>query len=256
MGGLVDTANFIKEKEDDYMFEDVKGKRVDHLFIRANETIEVISIGICSAINEKARAYLTITDFLTERRLHTQTMELEASTERLYSYYKLTAPVKFVKNHFYRLEVEVFGGATYTYTDTLQLSTHRDLMIELTRESSKRISSLNTLTSLTDLSDSVSLKKASSKADSLLELSEETSLKKRRSTRKPKSNNTLDHDSEKKTGRKGTMIFHSSMPQLDAHTKAKFKKMLHSPEAFTNMNLISGIVFRRQSFGLDACLNR
>ena len=147
MGNSNESALFIKEYGNITLHQDLKSKRIDTVFIRCPKTIQLTSIGLCSSIDLKARAFLMIHDNKTSQSIYSQTIDLISDLKRQTSFYTLSLPVKLKKDRLYEISVDVHGGATYSYKEMLQLSVQKDLMINLTRDNPINYSSNSNLLS-------------------------------------------------------------------------------------------------------------
>lgn len=134
MGNTIETAFFIKENGDPEAYHRFEGKRTDSIYLRTTENINLVSIGLCSAITTGARAFVSIVDLDTSKELSNQTLELIIGRNRQTSYYTLDNPVVLKKGKIYSLSVEVFGGPTFTFLDIQKFSTQRDLTLEISKE--------------------------------------------------------------------------------------------------------------------------
>ena len=135
MGNLVETSIFIKDKGDPTKYSEITGKRTDQIFIRSKETIHVVGIGLCTPIHEEAKAFVNITDYKSEKQILDETFKLKANHNgRIYNFYNFDKPVTFLKGTYYSITVDIHGDSVHTYEKTQQFLTHREIIIDLTRE--------------------------------------------------------------------------------------------------------------------------
>lgn len=238
----MDTANFIQHQTSVFLQDTTSEKREDCAYFKSNDTVELHEIGLCSTISGTARAYIRISEFTKGEVMLMQSVMIKAGSKLKYNFYKLEKPVKILKHHFYKIEIEVFGGAIYTYTEALQHSAHRDFVIEFIRPSKKPVSSLGDL---------------NTEASSLQSLEENPAPKsvkkfaKNGSRRKAKSLNALECEMEKSSAKSKAVLSKRFPIQIERSSTNKTKYSKTSER----LHLVTGFVFKR-TFNLTFCNSR
>ena len=91
---------------------------------------------MCSSIDEDAKAYISIFEATGTQPRIAQCIKLISSASIPANIYQLSKPIVIQKNRLYTIKVEVFGGPTHTYNESLKFvkTKHNDLIIELFRD--------------------------------------------------------------------------------------------------------------------------
>lgn len=275
MGNVNETALLIKEKGNTQANHEVLGKRIDSIYIRTPQNIDVLSIGLCSGISSGARAFLHIAEMNRTKDLLTQSIDLIYGHDRQISYYELSKPVTLKKGQHYCISVEVYGGATFTYSEMHPFSTHRDLIIEISREPplgmfdwtstasesskvtlSKSNSSTNVLKKNTEKNNipKREMKKMSSVKN--LEESKETTPKRVRRTLRLETDMTDTRESVRsRSASKGGR--RSSVSSLDSQSTTSYEKSkgkwISSGHRGLRVKHITGITFKRNNHSRYGC---
>ena len=134
MGNINEKTSFIKTHDDPEACSNVSMPRLDIMYIKSTKSIEITAVGLCTAIRETALGTLEIYEKGDSIPLYSQMLTLHKDNSRTESQFQLRSPFKIMKNKHYALKVLVTGGPTYTYRDFCRYSTHRDVVIEVSRD--------------------------------------------------------------------------------------------------------------------------
>ena len=270
MGNMQESANFVREIGDTTAMQNTQCKRLDTLYFKSTQTLTITAIGLCSPISEKAVAEISIYETQTEKELLSQTIHLDPNRLVLSQKYDLKSPVEIVKNKFYTISIEVYGGAIQTYLEARETTTHGFSVIEVTRDDPQQSAHLykkklgvrkepsDSSTSIMKLN--ISRKSTpntkTSKAKQTLNFSTATSS----------FGSTLEHSSQASTpkSKKKSKISNPQEPAKDQflkRSKSQFpdsetaspELVLRWRERATHMNLVTGFIFKRNNLSVGCC---
>lgn len=258
MGNSHESASFIKIRGDNRIFETCNEKKVDTIFIRSPQTIYITGVSLCSAIQEPARAFITLSDFVANKDLLSQTIDLAIGSDaRDTQHYSLKDTIRISKGVCYRIHVEVVGGPTFSYEEMAPHSFHRDLTLEITRElptltmtlakSTKGLES-NNKTTTPPLSATPTTKRANTKSKTVKDFEEAV--------------NSQEDPKERKSYKKSTAVVDSkdNSPSTTRNSRTKTtsplllrREMSKIKDRAVKVNMISGIAFQRPSSYFSCC---
>lgn len=270
MGNLQESANFIRVQGDPNSMRDVDGKRSDKMYFKSTQTITLTAVALCSSISGRASAQLTISETFSQKTLITQRIDLAETPTPDNKYYDLSSSLELLKEKYYTIDVEVTGGATYTYFDSRDSSTHGYFVIELTREApskplpgnakQKVSQSPSIVASTTASTDSVmNSKKSFSEAVSIspLESNVQSPKLKRSETKDLKETQKpaldLPPALSKKSFSKKKSSESESSPANPSKSQYKGSHKVFWKERVTVMNLIAGMLFQRKVLSIGCC---
>lgn len=258
MGNVVETAFFIKEIGDVNAENNFDGKRIDAVYLRTDQNIAVTSIGLCSASDKAARAFLFISDRDNSKVLLHQTIDLIIDCCRHTSYYELSKPVELKKERNYCLSVEVFGGPTFTFLEAQSFSTHRGLTLEMSKEMPIKFN-FNTepsTASFSDISNQVMTPTRKSKTDQLRTFKGTDRKKETTPTVRKSVKGKTVILSEISVGKEASKSPSTRNNESPTPTSGSIKqaRWLLKRDKSERVNQISGILFKRVSnFSLGCC---
>lgn len=272
MGNIQESANFIRDHGDSSAMSHVNRKRSDKMYFKSTQNIKLLAVGLCSSISEKAIANLTISETFSGNVLISQNIELAQNKSSQNKYYDLKSPVELLKEKYYTVEVEVNGGATYTYLDSRDSSTHNYCVIELTREvPSKPLPGIRKKIA-TSGKGAVAASPSSNTSKSAT--AEPGSRSKTPKLDVKHSFSTIDTVSSLESTGKTPLLQPTTLERASSSKKAQNKKKaaesdstsltrsrsqhgeghgVYWKERVTEMNLITGMLFERKTLSVGCC---
>ena len=292
MGNMQESANFVREIGDTTALQNTQCKRLDTLYFKSTQTLTITAIGLCSPISEKAVAEISIYETQTEKELLSQTIHLDPNRLVLSQKYDLKSPVEIVKNKFYTISIEVYGGAIQTYLEARETTTHGFSVIEVTRDdpqqsahlykkklgvrkepsdSSTSIMKLNISrkstpnTKTSKAKQTLNFSTATSSFGSTLERAKKTNLLRTASSESRGSPTNLDSSqaSTPKSNKKSKIsppqepatdqFLKRSKSQFSDSETASPERVLRWRERAIHMNLVTGFIFKRNNLSVGCC---
>ena len=263
MGNMHESAYFVREIGDTSVMSDVLCKRSDQLYIKCTQTIKLTAIGLCFPISEKVVVYLHIYETLTRKQLLAQTLDLDPNRLVLSRNYDLNSPVDIIKDKYYTLSVEVYGGPMQTYLETCDNTAQNLLVLEVTRDDPRKTLHLYKRSlgvSKRPSVSSTSISKSSDEQSNTREFSPKVRTPQTRQTLNfsahsnhaplDSTESPRNQDTQASTPKNSTKSQFS--PQRKRLSTAE-PRVFRWKEQVVKMNLITGILFKRKTLSTVCC---